>query len=70
MKEKQDIKPEEEGLILVENRRDLLQEVLSLMRRPTEQEGDSRVATYVDKVDMTFGPSVCLEFEFDNVRIS
>jgi hypothetical protein len=61
----------EEGLILVENGPELLQEMLQLIARPSpEQQSDSRIATYVEKVDMTFGPSMCLEFAFDQVRIS
>jgi hypothetical protein len=60
-----------EGLILVENGpQDLLHELLFLLGRPRELESDRRVATYVDKVVMTFGPSACLEFEFDGFRIS
>lgn len=60
----------EEGLILVNNGRDLMQELVQLVARPPDHESDSRIATYIEKVDMSFGPSMCLEFEFDHVRIS
>jgi hypothetical protein len=60
-----------DGLILVENgSQDLLHELLFLLGRPREMANDRRVATYVDKVVMTFGPSASLEFEFDGFRIS